>query len=524
MDTQILHNLATLTATALSPQWQEFFRLLRPMDLFGVLPIIIVVMTAVGALGLAVTLADRRHEALGLVSVTGLALAFAANWFFWDKGMRPVGSELFRGMFVLDNFTLFFTFIFLAAAAISILGSFRYIDENEAHYSEFYPLILFSVAGMIVMAGASDLLSLFLGIELLSIPVYVLVGMLRHRASSAEGAFKYFILGAFATGFLLFGMAYLYGATGETNMARIADALRKTGGVTSNAYAVIGFVFLLVGLAFKIGLVPFHMWTPDAYEGAPSFITGLMATAVKAAGFAALLRVTAGLLPQGVLGQLAIDWVGILAALAVLTMFVGNLAALTQTRIKRMLAYSSIAHAGYALIGVCATYSEKVGKQAAAGVLFYLVGYTIMTLGAFTIISHFERQNGRKGLSINDYNGLASRRPGLALIMSCFMLSLAGIPPFVGFFGKLYLFKAAVDADLMWLALVGVVNSVISVYYYLSLLIAMYMREPHDNFETKRDVPFQWAVGLTAFAVLYFGLFSGGAWDAALKGAAAILK
>jgi NADH-quinone oxidoreductase subunit N len=388
---------------------------------------------------------------------------------------------------------------------------------------DYYLLLCFSLLGALTLIAAENFLMIFLSLEMMSIPIYCLVGMIRFRPQSGEGALKYLILGAFASAFLLYGIALVYGATGTTNFKDIFTRLSEHGGLINNHLALIGMLFLLIGLGFKIALVPFHMWTPDAYEGAPSFITGFMATAVKAAGFAALVRLLMTAFNGKVTAGLPVSWEELLPVLAVATMFVGNLTALVQKNIKRMLAYSSIAHAGYALVGLAAAGDMTTANEANASVLYYLFAYTLMTLGAFAVVCYLEEHDGKR-LDVDDYKGLAEKHPALALAMAVFMFSLAGIPPMAGFFGKLYVFRAAIEAGLTWLAIIGVINSLISVYYYLSVSVTMYMYEPAGEFKPLRSSPLAWVVGLTGILTIWFGIFSRGPWEAAMRSVASLLK
>ena len=375
------------------------------------------------------------------------------------------------------------------------------------------------------MASATDLLTVFIGIETASIPIYVMVAMKRRSSESAEGALKYFVLGAFASAFLLFGMALVFGASGETNLREIYYAFFKMGGISSEPFALVGMTMILIGFAFKLGLVPFHMWTPDAYEGAPTFITSFMATGIKAAGFAVLLRVFLVCFPATVMTDVNVTWLDILPWIAVLTMTLGNLVALVQKNIKRMLAYSSIAHAGYALVGVCAVTGDKIQNMAVnSAVMYYMVAYTIMTAGAFSVVMLLERRDSKSSLEYDNYRGLAYERPWLALSMAIFMFSLAGIPPFMGFFGKFFVFKAAVDAGLVWLAVVGVVNSVISVYYYLYITVMMYMHPAEEKISLIRSPSISATVIISAILTVYLGIFSSDIISLAQKGASAMIR
>lgn len=405
-------------------------------------------------------------------------------------------GTLLGGMLSVSLYTRFFNFLLLGIGMIvTIFGSAVY-SRNGNYRSEFYPLIVFAVLGMMLLVAANDTLALFLALEAMSMAVYVLVSGRRGHPRSSEAALKYLLLGSFASAFLLMGMALLYGYAGGTGYAALAAA--RAAGTGSEILFSVGLGLMLVGFGFKIAMVPFHMWTPDVYDGAPSYITGFMATAVKAAAFGALIRFVLLVLP-GLAGY----WYGLLAVLAVVTMTAGNLLALVQSSIKRMLAYSSIAHAGYLLLGVLAILAPartgdaqvhlrelEVLQAAGSGLLFYLLGYSLMNLAAFGIVSQLGRNDGTEADSIDHYRGLGRRQPMAAAIMTVAMLSLAGIPGTVGFLGKFYIFESVVRAGLVPLAIWGVINSLLSVYFYLRVIVMMTMHdsepEPFDgrNWET----------------------------------------
>ncbi len=371
----------------------------------------------------------------------------------------------FNGMVFTGTFPAFFEIVFVISAILSILLSKSYLERLHINRGEYYSLLVFATIGMMVMASARDLMVLFIGLELMSMSLYVLAGYVRHDPKSNEASLKYFLLGAFATGFLLYGISLVYGASGTTNLAQILDNFPT---VSANPLLWIGSALILIGLSFKISAVPFHMWVPDVYEGSPTTVAGFMSTGSKAAAFSALVLVFSySVHPNWQLQQ-------VIAYLAALTMILGNLIALVQQNIKRMLAYSSIAHAGYALVGIAA--ANALGRT---GVLYYMLAYTFMQIGAFGVVSVLERKDG-KYLSLTDYEGLAKSHPVIAALMAIFMFSLAGIPPFAGFFGKYYLFASAVSANLTWLAIVGVLASVVSVYFYVGVVVNMYFKEEPD--------------------------------------------
>jgi NADH-quinone oxidoreductase subunit N len=365
-------------------------------------------------------------------------------------------------MLTVGGYGSLFGTLFALSALITVLLSREYLRRQHSHAGGYYLLVLFSTLGMMLMAAAGDLIIIFLGLELMSISLYVLAGFNRKRTISNESSLKYFLLGAFATGFLLYGIAFIYGAAGTTN---IPGVVVQFPGIASSHFFWIGLGLLMVGLAFKVGAVPFHMWIPDVYQGSPTTVSGFMSTGAKAAAFSAFVLVFAHS-EFGASPRLRTA----LAILSAASMILGNIVAVAQSNIKRMLAYSSIAHAGYMIIGLAAF--NQLGRD---GILFYLVAYTFMNLGAFGIISVLEVEEDQH-LNFDDYSGLAGKRPFLAALMALFMLSLAGIPPLAGFFGKYYLFVAAVQADLTWLAIVGVLMSVVSAYYYLRLIMVMYFR------------------------------------------------
>jgi NADH-quinone oxidoreductase subunit N len=401
-------------------------------------------------------------------------------------------SEAFPSMLTAGGFGNFFNVIFLFSALITILLSHDYIRKTHTDFGEFYLLIILAVIGMMLMASSADLIVVFLGLELMSICLYVLVGFFRKKIKSNESSFKYFLLGAFATGFLLYGIALIYGAAHTTNIHQISTLIPQL--ITSKLFYA-GMGLLLIGLAFKVAAVPFHMWVPDVYEGAPTTITGFMSTGAKAAAFAALILVFATpLVPMQNLKTA-------IAVVAAASMILGNIVAISQSNIKRMLAYSSVAHAGYMLVGLAAM--NALGRS---GIIYYIAAYAVMNLGAFGIISLLEG-DGERDLQIESYAGLASKKPFLAAMMAIFMLSLSGLPPFGGFFGKYYIFLAALNAQLTWLAILAVLTSVIGVYYYLRVVVLMYFREGGMEAAIKPSSYGVAAIVLSAIAIVYLGVF-----------------
>ncbi|HEY6951424.1 MAG TPA: NADH-quinone oxidoreductase subunit N [Bacteroidota bacterium] len=415
--------------------------------------------------------------------VTGLLACFHLN----------PEQPTFNGMLNAGGFGSYFIILFVIAAILTFLLSRSYLARMENEKGEYYILIVFATVGMVLMACANDLIIVFLGIELMSVCLYVLVGFFRIKDRSNESSIKYFLLGAFATGFLLYGIALVYGASGTTNLRLIAASFQALSG---NTLFIIGVALMIVGFSFKVAAVPFHMWAPDVYEGAPTTVTGFMSTGAKAAAFAVFVVVFDRTL--GYSGGRIND---VIAAIAAASMIVGNVIAIAQTNIKRMLAYSSVAHAGYMLSGVAAA---NVDGQ--SGVLFYLVAYLFMNLGAFGIVGIMEQEDG-KNLTLDDYAGLSSQRPLLSLLMAVFMFSLAGVPPFGGFFGKYYVFLAAVKANMTWLAVIGVLTSLVSAYYYLRVVVLMYFRDGKADAPKKPSLGAMVAVGLSALFILQLGLY-----------------
>jgi NADH-quinone oxidoreductase subunit N len=462
------------------------------IDFLSILPIIVLVLWACVLL-LVEAFAKSAKPTVPLLAAIGLAvtLGFAVA----QATQNYVG---FMGMVVADGFAGFLNVLFLLSGMFAIALAYDYNKRMGMHRGEFYILLLFSISGMMLMAIAVDLIVVFLALELLSIPLYVLAGFLTPKVESEESALKYFLLGAFAGGFVVYGIALVFGATGTTNLNGVFGAIEN--GIADPTLLLIGAALILVGFGFKVAVVPFQMWTPDVYEGAPTSVTAFMAVGAKAAGFAALLRIFLAALPS-----LADDLVPILWTLAALTMFVGNLVAIAQRNIKRMLAYSSIAHAGYIFMALVTIGKPEQFNAAVASALFYLVAYALTSFGAWSVVITLEKAEG-KGLNLEDYAGLGRKYPALAVAMLVFMLSLIGVPPTLGFFGKFYLFGAVIAADFIGLALIGVLTSLISAYYYLRVVVIMYMREGQP--EVHREPWLQLTVGVTAVGVFVLGLFA----------------
>lgn len=409
----------------------------------------------------------------------------------------PQGGSIFAGMFLADGYAAFFKVLFLIATALTVLISLRYLDDEGIHRGEYYALLLFATVGMMFMAGGGDFISIYLGLELMSLSTYVLVGFIRRDGASTEGAVKYFLMGAFTSGILLYGLALLYGLTGSTNLAAVAQGL--SGLSLDNPALVLATILVVVGFGFKIAAVPFHMWAPDTYEGAPTSITAFMSSAVKAAALAGLARVfVIALFPSAEIWEM-LWWI-----LAALSMILGNVVAIAQTSLKRMLAYSSISHAGYALIGVvAATQAREVGL---AGALFYMFVYLFATMGTFSMVILLTHRGFRSD-RIADFAGLGRSAPLAAFIYIIFFLSLAGIPPTAGFVGKLVVFRAAIESGYIVLAVIGVATSAIAAYYYFMVIKTMFMEEAVVQPQLSPSRSLALGLGIMVVATVLLGLF-----------------
>jgi len=430
-------------------------------------------------------------------ALIGLASTGATLFRLWQQWMAVGPQETAFGMVRVDGFGLFFSFILLIVTALSILLSMTFLEREGADQGEFYSLILFCLAGMFLMLHTTHLMMVLIGLEVFSLALYVICGLTRGRVRSVEAALKYFLLGAFSSGFMIYGMALLYGATGTLDMGGIGSAATGDPG---NLMLWVGMALVLIGLAFKIGIVPFHQWVPDVYTGAPTNVTGFMAAATKTVAFAVLLRFLIG-----ALDGFSDIWIPMLFWLAILTMTVANLVALAQTNMKRLLAYSSIAHAGYVLIAVVS--DSAAGVEA---VVFYLTAYSLMTVGAFAVLIAIGRGDAEseRGYSLREWSGIGWSRPLLGIAMTFFMFSMAGVPPTGGFFGKWFVFKSAIESQQYTLAVIGVLNAAVAAYYYLRVIVTMYMREADDEVEQILPVPI--AVGvvmiISVVGVLYLGV------------------
>lgn len=462
------------------------------VDFSTVLPLTFLVVWACVLLLIDLFIPKDRKGITALLAAVGLGITLSFT-------LMQIGAEnktSFTNMIVRDGFSTFVNTLLLVSGLLGIGLSFGYIKRMNLERGEYYTLMLFSISGMMLMAQAGDLIVVFLALELLSIPLYVLAAFDRPRVESEEAGLKYFLLGAFATGFVVYGTVLVYGATGTTSLNGIVASLGSSG--TSSLLLTIGAALILVGLGFKIAAVPFHMWTPDVYQGSPTSVTAFMAAGAKIAGFAALLRVFATAFPA-----IAADMTPVLWAISALTMILGNLIAISQTNIKRMLAYSSIAHAGYILMAFVPYGNNDVKAVSIAAGLFYLVSYAITNFGTWGVVIALEKAEGR-GLEIRDYAGLGKKYPALAAAMTVFMLSLIGLPPTLGLVGKFYLFRAVMAGGFTGLAIIGVLTSLISAYYYLRVVVTMYMQEGDP--ERSRESFLDFTTALTAIVTVVVSL------------------
>jgi len=455
----------------------------------------------------------RQRGYLMPITVGFCLIAFGLEMIAWDAA-ESGSRSVFSGLLSVDRMSIFFDCLFLSATALTAMVAGPYMREHKFEFGEFYSIMVFATSGMMILAAATDLLTVFLGIETMSIAVYVLTGSWRRNAKSSEAAMKYFLAGAFATAVLLYGMALVYGMCGSTSLSNIAHEIpRVMADPASTPLFIIGLLMIVAALAFKVAAVPFHMWAPDTYEGAPTPVTAFMAAGIKAAAFATMIRLLGYTFNRPDVAIGASGWADLASVLAVITMIVGNVAALRQDNIKRMLAYSSIAHAGYLLIGVTALSTAGV-KEAGPPLLVYLFGYTFTTLGAFAVVAWLGSKKDER-LSIDDWAGLGSRHPAAALAMTVFMLSLGGVPPTAGFFGKFYLFRAALNTSALnnkaswWMTVViviAVLNSVVSVAYYLRVVMAMYFRESLREPKPLQSRAVSAAIVIAVVVVLGFGV------------------
>ncbi|MDP3090016.1 MAG: NADH-quinone oxidoreductase subunit N [Nitrospira sp.] len=441
--------------------------MLSAHDLFAILPELLVVFAACAVLALDPITPSSKKDGLAWLSLGTMAICMGLT-----AARFGSPTTAFGGLVVIDNYSCFWKLLLYFVTGLTILLSFPYLKEERIYLGEYYGFILLALSGMMVMVSGADLLTIYLGTELMSLSLYVMAGLKRGEAKSLEASAKYFVLGAFSSGILLYGISLLYGSAGSTQLPAIAAAI--AGRSLDDPLLLFATILIAVGFSFKLAVVPFHMWTPDVYQGAPTSVTAFMAVASKAASFGAFMRVFV----EG-LGGVRANWSLMFLLLCIGTLILGNIVALVQTNVKRMLAYSSIAHAGYALIGVVAAgrLAPAEASSAVSSVMLYIALYAFMTFGAFAIIAML-RKGGLEGDEIEDFSGLAKRHPFAALLMMVFMVSLAGIPPTAGFIGKFYVFMSAVQAGLTWLAVLALVFAAISAYFYLRLVMVMYMREP----------------------------------------------
>ncbi|HXZ39385.1 MAG TPA: NADH-quinone oxidoreductase subunit N [Terriglobales bacterium] len=478
-------------AAQIVPQAADYIRLL-PEIVLSIFGMVIMLLDPL--------MDERRSQRiLGAVALAGSLAALAATLF---QAQYP--GLGFWNMIQVDAFSVFFHFLVAAVAAVVILTSYEYMEVQEIRGGEYYGLILFGAVGMSLMSSAVELVLIFIALEISSISTYVLAGFRRRAAISSEASVKYFLLGSFATAFFLYGVALMFGATGSTSIKDIGTVLRS-GQIPALAY--VGVALMFVGLGFKVAAAPFHIWTPDVYEGAPSPVVGFMSTAPKAAVFAVLLRL---MFEANAPGRIWLIWV-----VAALSMTIGNLGALVQDNVKRLLAYSSIAHAGYQLIAFAALPNNGIPAA-----MFYTAAYAAMNVGAFAVVSHFASA-GERYVTLEDYSGLGSRSPLLAAILTIFLLSLIGIPITGGFFAKFYVFSAALQANLVGLVIIGVINSAVAAYYYLRVIVVMYMREPREDVPVS-PIPAGLGVALaiSVVATIYLGVLPGRVLEYAGKTAA----
>ncbi len=462
----------------------------QPTDTLRILPEIILCGFGILVMVFEPFVAPSRKFLLGWLSLAGILAAAGGTWWTSNNPGLAFGKAI-----AADQFSFYFFYLFLLVAALTVLGSINYLERDGLQHGEFYALLLMGTAGMCFMAASTDLIMVFIGLEISSISTYILVGFRRRDPLANEASFKYFLLGSFATAFFLYGIAFVYGLTGTTNLLELSTRLSHPEQWTT--LARVALLLMFVGLAFKLSTAPFQIWTPDVYQGAPAPVTAFLSVGPKAAAFAVLLRVFLGGLASATSTSFWVIWVS-----AILTMSLGNLAAIWQTNIKRLLAYSSIAHAGYVLVGVAAG-----SKEGTSAVLYYLTAYALMNVGAFVLIAHLAG-NGELSTQIDDYTGLAYVRPGTAACLTVLLLSLAGIPTTAGFFGKFFLFRAAIHSHLIGLTIIALLNSVVSVYYYLHVVVAMYMREGTTK-ASRASLPMalRTALAVSLVGIFYLGLF-----------------
>ena len=462
-------------------------------DYIRFLPEIIMIVAGTLIMLLESLLSEGKRSRFTFLTLAGFVAALAAA-----VAANNYPGTSFSNMLIVDGFATFFRVLVISVGILTVLSSAQYLRREHAESAEYYALLLFSVSGQCVMVTANELIMVFIGLEISSIATYILSGYLRDDKRNNEAALKYFLLGSFATAFLLYGIAWIYGTTGSTNVGEIRSFLITSASARNLVLTGTAAALMFVGFAFKVSAAPFQIWAPDVYQGSPAPVTLFMSAGPKAAAFAAFLRVF-----MTAFGPITSRWEPFVWSSALLTMVIGNFAALTQTNVKRMLAYSSIAHAGYVMVAI--TAHSQIGV---AAVMFYLAAYALMNIGAFAVITDFSRQ-GEKYVNIDDLAGLGWKQPVTAALFTIFLLSLIGVPLTGGFFGKFYIFKAALDADLVWLAVLGLLNSAVAAYYYLRIIVVMYMQEPGESTVTLQPLStgVRTTLWATALGTLLLGIF-----------------
>ena len=458
------------------------------INIYASLPEIIVIVSACALLIIDLFLKKEQKRLVAYLSLAVVIIAAGETW-------RIAGNPLlvFDKMFIVDNYAIFFKMLFYLATFLAILLSINYIKIEEIEHSEYYILMLFALSGMMLMASGADLLTIYLGLELMALPIYMLVGFMKKDIKSNEASMKYIVLGALSSGILLYGISLIYGLTGTTQLSELAAVLKKQTDIDSAV--ILSTIFLVAGFGFKVAAVPFHMWAPDAYEGAPTSITAFMSVGSKAAAFAVFLRVL-----LDALSPVSLNWIALISAISVVTMILGSVVALVQTNIKRMLGYSSIGHAGYALLGFVAGGSDGI-----ASVMLYMLIYAFMNMGIFGAII-IMRKGGIVGDNIEDYTGLAKVHRGIALLMLIFLFSLAGIPPTAGFVGKFYIFMALIHKGFIALAVIAALTAAISAYFYIRIIMLMYMKEPLHKFDLAQTPATRIALAIAAAGTIIIGI------------------
>jgi NADH-quinone oxidoreductase subunit N len=459
------------------------------INIYAILPVIVLSLFGVAVMVVEPFVSEAKKSSLAWLAFAGTIAAM-----FSLVPMAANRGQWYSNLWIVDDYAVFLNFVFLVIAAITILTAADYLRRERMNHPEFYALLLFATAGMLMMAASNELMMVFIGLEILSIATYVMAGFRRTDLKSNESALKYFLLGSFSSAFFLYGVALIFGATGSTNLIGIAAALRTSD--VQLSLVELAAALMLIALCFKVAVAPFHIWTPDVYEGAPTPVTGFMSVGPKAAGFAVLFRVFLTAFPS-----IQNQWASAIWLIAALTMILGNIIAVVQPNIKRMLAYSSIAHAGYIAVAFAA-----VSRRGVSAALFYLLAYSLMNLGAFAIVTMLGRSED-KLVNLTDFAGLGAKRPGLAALLSVFLLSLAGVPGTAGFAGKFFIFRAALESRLLWLAIIGVLTTVVSFYYYLYVIVQMYMREPAEEFADVRvPASVKFALLVSVVGTLYLGV------------------